>query len=109
MAQLVFVGRRVVLMRCDGRRGDLRVGLEVSVHVFGDNQCSPHDLIVAREGADVFVVALGGGGGEFEGFGVAGVEEFGGGQDVGCGGDVSAAGGIELFGFHFSGGFADGG
>ena len=87
--------------------GNLRMRKQIRVHIPRHNQRAPHDLIMAGEGADVFVIALGGGGGKFKGLGIAGIEEFGGGKNIGRGGNIRTPGGVELPGFHFCGGFTD--
>src|SRR5258705_1055333 len=85
---ICFVSMMILVRSSLSGRRWLGVGLQVGIDVFGDDEAAPHELPVAGEGAEVFVVAFGFGGGELEGFLLAGFVKLGCAQDVAALGDV---------------------
>src|SRR5258707_11988884 len=68
--------------RTGNGQGDLRVDPQIALDVFGDDEPAPHELVVAREGADVLVISFDGGSRELERFLLARLQQAGGGADV---------------------------
>src|SRR5439155_24080632 len=90
--------------RCRRRRRNRSFGmlLQVGINIFGDDKFAPHELVMRRITAKVFVVSFFGWRSKFQSFGLAGLEQFGRAEDVGreCGGQISAALLVELVGTH---------
>src|SRR2546430_552698 len=79
--------RRAAITRCfvgwrAGNEG-LGIGGKVTVNILRDHQTAPHDLVMARESANVFIIAGNRRSREFERLTFAGLKQARGGQNSG--------------------------